>query len=365
MLQQTSIQDVLRYRRPRLGDEAAIRSRLLREGADRERLQCGLGIGLGQGGPMQGLLGGIPNFAAIVPGAYLIVHADRGITYGSNLRATAGNTSTATMAVSGTLTSGRAVPIWLVLTSTTAGNVYYDGAGTTAAMTGVSVSSGVGIALTGAGSGITITPSAGTLVSGNSWKATWSTAPDQSGNGNNATAINAGEQPLIGVGVAGRSTISCAAAHRLVSAVTTGSPSTTPLSLYLALAATSVVGQQIYVGSDGRPTLYSSTGNVNNLTQYLGGAGPSSALTTAATRIMATWTGSGTDTLKVGAAGTLTGAAVSNVGLLSLGIGGSSGATFYSTMSCYLVIAAPSISAGTMAALDAALTSWYSGGIIV
>lgn len=143
------------------------------------------------------------NFASLFPGAYQVVQSDLGLTYGGTPKPTSGNTSTATMALTGTL-AGTPVPIWLALTSGSTGNIYYDGAGITPAMTGVTVAAGLGIALTGAGSGLTITPSAGTLVSPDSWKATCSALADQSGNGKHYTQAAAAAQPIVTIGVMGK-----------------------------------------------------------------------------------------------------------------------------------------------------------------
>jgi len=71
-------------------------------------------------------------------------------------------------------------------------------------MTGVTPTAGVSIALTGAGAGLNIAFTAGTSVSGNSWKATCAGIDDQAGNGNDATQFTLASQPIVTVGVNGK-----------------------------------------------------------------------------------------------------------------------------------------------------------------
>jgi len=175
------------------------------------------------------------NFAALFPGAYQAVQTNRGLTYGGALLANAGNTSTATMALTGTLATAP-VPIWIKLTGTgTTGNIYYDGLGVTPAMSGVSVAATVPIALTGAASGLSITPSGGTLVTTDTWKATCAALADQSGNGKNFSQAGATAQliitPGLGNGLVGLAT-NGATGRLLTSTNIPAAPGTTPWSMF-------------------------------------------------------------------------------------------------------------------------------------
>lgn len=144
------------------------------------------------------------NFASLFPGAYQVIQNDLGLTYGGTMKATAGNTSTATMGLTGSLVTVP-VPIWIVITGTgVTADIYYDGLGVTASMVGVSVVAAAPIALTGAGTGLSITPTVGTQIVGDSWKATSSAVADQSGNGKDYAQAAAGQQPVVTIGVNGK-----------------------------------------------------------------------------------------------------------------------------------------------------------------
>lgn len=144
------------------------------------------------------------NIASLFPGAYQVLQSDRGLTYGGTMLPNAGNTSTATMALTGSLATAP-VPIWIKLNiGGLSADIYYDGLGVTPAMTGVSISAGVPLALTGAGTGLSITPSVGTLILNDVWKATAAALADQSGNGNDQAQATATRQPVIGIGLNGK-----------------------------------------------------------------------------------------------------------------------------------------------------------------
>lgn len=155
------------------------------------------------------------NFASLfTPGTVLqSVQTDLGLTYGGTPVATAGNTSTTVLTLTGTLGTV-AVPIWAVSTNTlaigagAAFNIYYDGLGVTPAMTGVTPTAGVGVALTGAGTGLTMTWAAGTSVNANSWKACCSALADQSGNAKDQVSASLNLQPLIALGLNGMPALS-------------------------------------------------------------------------------------------------------------------------------------------------------------
>lgn len=148
------------------------------------------------------------TFAMAFPAAYQVLQFDQGLLYGGTPKATAGNTATTIVSLSGVIT-GAAVPIWVTSTnSATVGSgatfsVSFDG-GSTQAMTGVTPTAGTPVALTGAGLGMSIALTAGTGVSGNSWKATCAGLDDLAGNGNDASQFAAAKQPIVTVGVNGK-----------------------------------------------------------------------------------------------------------------------------------------------------------------
>lgn len=305
------------------------------------------------------------NFAALVPGAYQVIQSDRGITYGGSMRAGAGSTSTATMNLTGAVAT-TPVPVWLRLSSGTTADIYYDGAGLVPAMAGVPVAANVPTVLTGAGTGLSITPSPGTFIAGDTWRATCAALADQTAGAKHYSQAVVTRQPLVGPGLNGKPSLRFAGAHKMTAALTTPTSGNTPLSIYLAFSPTSMGGQAIYTGCDSSCTLYSATGNVNQLILY---PPPTSTiattLTQAPTRVLGTWAGGSiTDSLKVGSSPVVTGLGA-DVGINNMGIGGSSGADFFCTMDLYLMIVAPAISPAQMATLDAALNSWAAGAFIV
>jgi hypothetical protein len=143
------------------------------------------------------------NLAALFPGAYQVLQSDRGLQYGAVMRADAGNTSSVAFALTGA-TPAVPVPIWIRGVTGTTANIYYDGLGITPAMSGVAVMDSVNIVLTGAGAGMAITPGVGSLVPGNTWRATCSQLADQSGNGNPATQLTPAQQPIVALGLNGK-----------------------------------------------------------------------------------------------------------------------------------------------------------------
>lgn len=168
-------------------------------------MQIGLGMtisGFGYRSSPSGVL------ASLFPAAYQVLQFEFGLLYGSTPKATAGNTATTVVSLSGAIT-GTPVPIWVTSTnSATVGSgatfsVSYDG-GSTQAMTGVTPTAGVPVALTGAGAGLSVAFTAGTGVSGNSWKATCVGIEDQTGNNNDAAQATSSLQPIVTVGVNGK-----------------------------------------------------------------------------------------------------------------------------------------------------------------
>ena len=174
------------------------------------------------------------NFASLFTGVLQSVQSDLGLTYGGTPLATAGNTSTTVLTLSGTLGTVP-VPIWAKATNTLSigsgaqFSIYYDGTGTTAAMTGVTPTAGVGVALTGAGTGLTLTWGAGASVTNDSWKATCSALADQSGNAVHASQATPSAQPLVATGLNGVASLLFDGANQFLSyTLALPAPGTTP-----------------------------------------------------------------------------------------------------------------------------------------
>ncbi len=144
------------------------------------------------------------SFASLFPGAFQIVQSNIGILYGSTPLASAGNTSTTIVALSGVIT-GTPVPVWIKATNSNivglsigpTFDIYYDGAFVLAGMSGVTPISGVPIPLTGAGAGLSLTWTAGTSVASDTWKATAASWIDQSGNLKDYTMATLSRQPIV------------------------------------------------------------------------------------------------------------------------------------------------------------------------
>lgn len=147
------------------------------------------------------------NFSAHFTTPYYFCQADRGLTYGTTPRATAGNTSTTVITQGGTAPT---VPVPVTYKATNslaigsggAFSISFDG-GSTFAMTGVVPTAGTPVNLTGAGVNITATWSAGTVVNNDTWKATGASFVDQSGNSVTWAQATAANQPIITIGANG------------------------------------------------------------------------------------------------------------------------------------------------------------------
>ncbi len=247
------------------------------------------------------------NFAALFPGAYQVVQTDLGLTYGGTLLDTGGAGPVITL--TGTLNAGLTpVPIWVKCTLGGALGVwtfavYYDGTGTTPAMTGTS--SGVPIPLSGAGAGLTLNFAAGVATLNNIWKATCSALADQSGNGLHYSQANAAKQPVIGAGPNGKpELIFDAVDDTMSSTLVTASP----FKLWMIFRAAVNGGGCAYCGES--VLLYCLTGDPSaGVTQYAGSAFANSTAMgiSTYTRVTASYTNSTSDSMLVGASAPTTG----------------------------------------------------------
>ncbi len=157
-----------------------------------------------------GSVGFSGNFASLfTPGTVLqSVQSDLGLTYGGTPLPTAGNTSTTALTLTGSL-AGVPVPIWWKATNTLAigagamFTIYYDGAGVTPAMTGVTPTAGVPVPLTGAATGLSIAWSAGTSVNNDTWKATCAALADQGPGAKHYAQAGPTLQPVVALALNG------------------------------------------------------------------------------------------------------------------------------------------------------------------
>jgi len=142
------------------------------------------------------------NFADLFPTTDVLLSSQTdlgGLGYTGTLSPVAGNASSTVMVLTGPVLA-LAVPIWLRFLAGGTADIYYDGIGVTPAMAGVPCAVGVPIPLTGAAVGITITPTGGGLVAGDTWKATCGGLLDQSGN---AKHFSTSSPPLVSAGPQG------------------------------------------------------------------------------------------------------------------------------------------------------------------
>jgi len=183
------------------------------------------------------------NFAGLLPGAYQVVQADRGLTYGGLMRLTAGDISGTVVTLGGALATPP-VPIMVKATNTAsvgAGatfNVYYDGLGVTPAMVGLTPTGGAFIALTGAAAGLNLTWTADPSVTGNTWKATCAALADQSGNGWHCSHSVPSQQPVVTAGLNGSVGLAFEATQSLGSLLSLPKPSTAPFCIFAVLRRT-------------------------------------------------------------------------------------------------------------------------------
>ncbi len=242
------------------------------------------------------------HFASLFPGAFQVLQTDLGLSYGAAMLPNAGNTSSAGMALSGSIV-GVPIPVWItVVDSSGHANIYFDGLGVTPAMAGVTAVSGVPIALSGAGAGLSITPSAGGIFPGSTWKATCAGWLDQSGHGNDATQPAQTRQPVITKGLNGKPGLLFDGVDDYLQSLV-GSLLSFPYQIVIVgrFLNTALAAQPLVGGFAAAGTIYIPSGA--QVSTYNGSA-VAFALpsTTAPTRFSATFTNSTSDSLIAGAA---------------------------------------------------------------
>lgn len=261
------------------------------------------------------------NFATLFPGAYLVLQADKGLTFGGTLKLT--GTSTSVVTLSG---STPATPVPIMAKCTTAANIgsgaqfsiYYDG-GTTPAMTSVTPAVATPVALTGAASGQSISWAAGSAILNDTWKATASALADQSGNGKNAIQATATKQPIVTPGYNGRvGLLFDGVDDLLISTITIPYPFQT-----LLVCRSVVKGAADGLCGGENPWQGSITGDATHYSQYAGSfANTVNNALTAQQRFAAIFTNSTADSLKVGSGALVTGANAGSAAGTKMAIGG-------------------------------------------
>lgn len=312
-------------------------------------------------------------FAPLFPGAFGIWQSNLGLTYGGTPLANAGNTSTTVLSLTGSLATAP-IPIWWKATNTAAigagatFDIFYDGAGVTPAMSGVTPTAGTPVALTGAATGLSTTWAAGNSVSGDIWKATCSALADQSGNGKTLSQGVAAQQPIVVSGLNGKVFVQFDSTNDfLLSTLLLAQPATTNVSIYTVLASATNGAQPIYLGVASTVTI---TGPTTNVRMYAGAGlvnGSTMALNTF-TRIYSEFTGSTADSNKVGSNAPVTGTSAGNASTPSgFAWGDYTGGTFPSGTTQVVTAVGPKLTAAQLAAIDAAVNSpgGYGPGAIV
>jgi len=303
------------------------------------------------------------NFASLFPTALQVIQSDRGLQYAGPLTPAAGNTSTATFTLVGGLPVGAppvAIMVRLTGTGTTA-DLFYDG-GTTPVLSGVAVVAGTPINLPGAGSGLFVSPNAGTQVAGDSWRAACASLADQTANGRNVSAAPGSTRPIISPGLNGKVGILFDGVDdELVSA---SYPRATPSSvIVIGRWVNPVLAQQIMVSARATSNglIYTNTGS--RVDTFNGAFGPSILpfTSTAFQRIYATFTASAADVLRVGALSAGPGPSTGNGVPDGLSIGHDFGVSQFGNVEVLCVIVLPGTT--SLVALDAALNSAAGYGV--
>lgn len=312
------------------------------------------------------------NFSTIFTGALQIVQSDLGLTYGGIPVATAGNTSTTVLTQTGTI-AGVYVPILVKATNTLAigsgaqFSISYDG-GSTFAMTGVTPTAGLPVALTGAGAGLSISWTAGTSVINDAWRATCAGLADQSGNVKDYSQALAAKQPVLGVGINGRCSVDWDGVDDvLASTLATPVPGVTPYFFYGVWRAAAKGSAMQMLGDTGgiSHVIDSNLGTLADVRQFNGGSANSQAMAANTwLRVHARFGNSIADFLKIGSAVAITGQnAGNNAGSGAL-LGAATAAGAQSSP-LKLVLAVFTPVATQFAAADAAVTQYYNGLVTV
>jgi hypothetical protein len=307
------------------------------------------------------------NFATLFPGAFQVVQTDLGLTYGGTLLAT-GNTPPV-ITLTGSL-STTAVPIQVKCTllgalGTWTGTYSFDNGTTTTTFTSNST-----INLTGKGNGLILNIAAGNAATDNNWNATCAGLADQSGNAKHYSQVLVNKQPTISVGVNGKPYLSFdGISNILVSTLNLASPTTQTMSMYIICQPIDLAaggGGCAMFGDNAQDfSFIAGTGIWSTTARMFNGAnGPNSPVPNSLIRIVATFTGTTSDTLKVGSASIATGLTAGTHSGTSLSLGGNGTSPETAKMKLLMAAWVPSTITGTLlSTADAAANSALGYGI--
>lgn len=314
------------------------------------------------------------NFASLFPFANVLqsVQTDLGLTYAGTLLANAGNTSTTVQTFTGALI-GVPVSIWTKAINTLAigagaqFNIYYDGLGVTpSAQSPVTPAIGTPIALTGAGTGLSVAWAAGTSINNDGWKAASSALNDQTANALHYTQGAAGFQPLVALGLNGFPYLSFDNVNdTMQSSLNLPASGTTPTCVLMVLSLGAFSAQGIVVGQSnnvGNQCMLTTTGAT-----AIWSANPSAVIGAyvAGTpyRIRADFSNNTGDIFKVGST-PVTGNAGNQAAQTGRSIGAFSGGAVPSALNLLALMHLNIIpSTAQINAFDAAVAAKYAGAV--
>lgn len=253
------------------------------------------------------------QWASFFPGAFQVVQTDLGLTYGGT--PLAGGGATDTTALTGSLAT---VPVPILAKGTGAGvcNIYYDGVGTTPAMTGVTPSAGVPVALTGSASGLSLAWTSATIANGDTWTATCAGLADQSGHLKHYSQATASKQPVITVGINGKPGLLFVASRStlLTSSLVLTTPAVAGWAYYLVGRLPNIstaTNARILSGASGGALLCQNGASTNGLLMFDAGFGPNNLTAQppigSYAAIDGAFTNSASDFMRIGSTANVTG----------------------------------------------------------
>lgn len=303
------------------------------------------------------------NFASLqTSGLYTCGQPDRALVEHATLLNTAGSGPVLTL--SGTRT-GAPVPIW-VRCPTTGGarGTWLGEYSFNEGSSWTGFTSAATVALTGAGAGLTLNIATGTAGTTFVCKAVATTMPDQSGLGADWTQPTAGQCPLIVIGANGKTEVLFDGVDDWMQAtLTLPAPATTNLYISAAQALYSRAGQSSFYSSFSATfVMQSITGALTDCVQYNGVANVNSQTVASGARhrMIAKYTGSTSDSLKLGSATAVTGGNAGNSGGGAVFVYiGATGGSNPGKMSLGVVQYASNDA--NRAVIDASITSYFAG----
>jgi hypothetical protein len=185
---------------------------------------------------------------------------------------------------------------------------------------------------------------------------------DQGPNGWNCASNAPTNRPLIATGSSGKPIIIFDGVDDcLYSPLTLPNPAVTSYYLYAIFQPFTVASQANYFAVGSAGVLFSGTGNVNAIMQFNGAAGNTGVMSSAMTRVYASYTGTTADVLKVGNNTATTGvSAGTNAGFEGYIGAGTLAGVFPSRMNFGLrIYATGALSPAQLAALDAAAVGYW------